>query len=134
EMNICWIAHGSCHPKPGDLIEIKWGLYQHWALYMGDGYVIHVTAVDENAQALPASTATLSTGKVKVKKELLTKVVGNDEWTVNNKYDWYCSPLPMEEIIRHAEGYIDKEVPYDLIRNSSEAFVENLRYGDQVSD
>lgn len=28
--------------QPGDLIEIFRPAYQHWALYLGDGYVINV--------------------------------------------------------------------------------------------
>ncbi|XP_015424472.1 PREDICTED: HRAS-like suppressor 3 [Myotis davidii] len=29
-------------PKPGDLIEILRPGYQHWALYVGDGYMVHL--------------------------------------------------------------------------------------------
>uniref|UniRef100_A0A673H4Y4 HRAS-like suppressor 3 n=1 Tax=Sinocyclocheilus rhinocerous TaxID=307959 RepID=A0A673H4Y4_9TELE len=29
-------------PEPGDLIEIFRGTYQHWAIYVGEGYVIHL--------------------------------------------------------------------------------------------
>ncbi len=32
-------------PQPGDLIEIFRPAYQHWALYLGDGYIINVTPV-----------------------------------------------------------------------------------------
>lgn len=28
-------------PQPGDLIEISRGLYAHWAVYVGDGFVVH---------------------------------------------------------------------------------------------
>lgn len=37
-------------PEPGDLIEIFRPAYQHWALYLGDGYVINVTPVGKYAQ------------------------------------------------------------------------------------
>uniref|UniRef100_A0A3Q1GXC0 Phospholipase A and acyltransferase 1 n=1 Tax=Acanthochromis polyacanthus TaxID=80966 RepID=A0A3Q1GXC0_9TELE len=33
-------------PQPGDLIEIFRPAYQHWALYLGDGYIINLTPVD----------------------------------------------------------------------------------------
>ncbi|XP_078197364.1 uncharacterized protein LOC128929124 [Callithrix jacchus] len=29
-------------PQPGDLIEIFHIGYEHWALYVGDGYLIHL--------------------------------------------------------------------------------------------
>ena len=30
-------------PKVGDLVEIFRPDFQHWAVYVGDGYVVHVT-------------------------------------------------------------------------------------------
>ncbi|NXS86110.1 HRSL1 enzyme, partial [Erpornis zantholeuca] len=121
-------------PVPGDLIEIKRGIYQHWALYVGDGYVIHVTPVDENAPPLSASTVTLLTKMAKVKMELMEKVAGNDDWNVNNKYDRSHIPFPMMEIVWRAARWIDREVPYDLLGSNCEHFVTMLRYGEAVSD
>ncbi|NWI49794.1 HRSL1 enzyme, partial [Calyptomena viridis] len=121
-------------PKPGDLIEIKRRLYQHWTLYLGDGYVIHVTAVDEDAPALSASTVTLCTKKAMVRKQLLEEVVGDGDWYVNNKYDSCHAPFPVEEIIRRAESWINKEWTYGLVKKNCEHFVTMLRYGDGVSD
>lgn len=37
----------STDPQPGDLIEIFRPAYQHWALYLGDGYIINLTPVGE---------------------------------------------------------------------------------------
>ncbi|NXD49525.1 HRSL1 enzyme, partial [Corvus moneduloides] len=122
------------NPKPGDLIEIDRPLYQHWALYVGDGYVINVTPVDEGAPSLFVSTTSIFTRKAKVKKQLLKEVVGDDEWCVNNKYDRSRTPLPVEEIIRRAERWIDREVTYDLLGSNCEHFVTELRYGEGVSD
>ncbi|NWU79615.1 HRSL1 enzyme, partial [Onychorhynchus coronatus] len=121
-------------PKPGDLIEVKRPLYQHWALYLGDGYVINVTPVDEGAPSLSVSIVSIFTRKAKVKKQLLKDVVENDDWEVNNKYDRSRTPLPVREIIRRAESYIDMEVTYDLLGNNCEHFVTMLRYGAGVSD
>ncbi|NWI88686.1 HRSL1 enzyme, partial [Pitta sordida] len=121
-------------PRPGDLIEIKRTLYQHWALYLGDGYVINVTPVDEGAPSLSVSTMSMFTRRAKVKKQLLKDVVGNDDWRVNNKYDRSRIPLPVEEIIRRAVRYIDREVTYDVLGDNCEHFVTMLRYGEGVSD
>ncbi|XP_077641809.1 phospholipase A and acyltransferase 1-like isoform X2 [Lonchura striata] len=128
------MAEGKCHPQPGDLIEIHRTGYQHWALYIGDGYVINVTPVDEGAPSLSVSTTSIFTRKAKVKKQLLKEVVGNDKWRVNNKYDRSRTPRPLEEIIRCAEQWIDREVPYDVLYENCEHFVTELRYGEGVSE
>ncbi|NXI03542.1 HRSL1 enzyme, partial [Pachycephala philippinensis] len=122
------------YPRPGDLIEIKRLGYQHWALYVGCGYVIHVTAVDESAAPVSASSATLLTRRAKVKKDVLKEVAGDDDWGVNNKYDHYRTPFSMEEIVRRAERWIDVVVPYHLFLSNCEHFVTMLRYGEAVSE
>ncbi|NWR36045.1 HRSL1 enzyme, partial [Tachuris rubrigastra] len=116
-------------PEPGDLIEIKRPLYQHWALYLGDGYVLNVTPVDEGAPSLLVSTISIFTRKAKVKKQLLKEVVENNDWEVNNKYDLFLNPFPVKKIIKQAESYIDMEVPYDVLSKNCEHFVTMLRYG-----
>ncbi|NXM25409.1 HRSL1 enzyme, partial [Oxyruncus cristatus] len=121
-------------PEPGDLIEVKRQFYRHWALYLGDGYVLNVTPVDEGAPSLLVSTASIFTRKAKVKKQLLKEVVGDDDWEVNNKYDRSHTPLPVKEIIRRAELYIDRDVTYDVLGKNCEHFVTMLRYGEGVSD
>uniref|UniRef100_A0A803V997 LRAT domain-containing protein n=1 Tax=Ficedula albicollis TaxID=59894 RepID=A0A803V997_FICAL len=118
-------------PKPGDLIEIKRGHYDHWALYVGDGYVIHVTPVDDGVPSLSVGNETILI--IKVTKEFLKEVAGNDAWAVNNKYDQYCTPLPTEEIIQCAEGCIGKEMAYDVFDFKADDLVTKLRYGGQVS-
>ncbi|NXD03400.1 HRSL1 enzyme, partial [Certhia familiaris] len=122
------------YPKPGDLIEIKQGCYEHWAIYVGDGNVIHVTPVDEGAPSLSGSSETGLIRKAQVKKELLKDVAGNDDWDVNNKYDCHCIPLPVEEIIQRAEQWIGSIIPYEVLGSNSEGFLRKLRYGGQVSD
>ncbi|NXD03473.1 PA216 protein, partial [Certhia familiaris] len=122
------------YPKPGDLIEIKQGCYEHWAVYVGDGYVIHVAPVDEGAPSLSASSETRLIRMAKVKKELLKDVAGNDDWDINNKYDCIRTPLPVEKIFQRAEQWIGSVAPYNVLGSSSEGFVRKLRYGGQVSD
>ncbi|NXK35384.1 HRSL1 enzyme, partial [Piprites chloris] len=116
-------------PEPGDLIEIKRPLYQHWALYLGKEYVIHVTS--EGIPRLSADGLAILTKKAKVKMQLLNDVVGTDDWEVNNKYDRSYTPLPVKEIIRRAKLYIDGDVTYDLLNKNCEHFVTMLRYGKE---
>ncbi|NXQ47411.1 HRSL1 enzyme, partial [Catharus fuscescens] len=121
-------------PIPGDLIEIDRPLYQHWALYVGNGYVIHVTPIGENSPPASHASVTLLTKKAKVKKELLEEASKKDNWRVNNKYDLYRKPFPVEEIIRRAECQIGRVVLYFLFYKNCEHFVTELRYGEGVSE
>ncbi|XP_064241755.1 phospholipase A and acyltransferase 1-like isoform X1 [Passer domesticus] len=125
------MGQDNCKPEPGDLIEIFRPLCQHWALYLGDGYVIHIT--DEGTSSTWLFTSSVHATRAKVRKQLLERVVGNDKWRVNNKYDRSRTPFPVEEIIRRAELCIGEEVPYNLIASNCEHFVTELRYGVGVS-
>ncbi|XP_030072638.1 phospholipase A and acyltransferase 1 [Microcaecilia unicolor] len=122
------------NPQPGDLIEIFRPAYQHWALYLGDGYVINIAPVDEGPATSFASAKSVFSRKALVRMQLLKDVVGSDTYKINNKYDDDYTPLPAEEIIRRAEYLIDQEVSYDLLGNNCEHFVTLLRYGEGVSD
>ncbi|NXI23963.1 HRSL1 enzyme, partial [Sterrhoptilus dennistouni] len=93
-----------------------------------------LTSPDEGAPSLSVSITSIFTRKAKVKKQLLKEVVENDTWRVNNKYDRSRTPLPVKEIIRRAERWIDREVPYDVLGSNCEHFVTELRYGEGVSD
>ncbi|XP_064577380.1 phospholipase A and acyltransferase 1-like [Zonotrichia leucophrys gambelii] len=127
------MGQDNCKPQPGDLIEIFRPGYQHWAIYVGDGYVIHVT--DEEPSSFPPSSSSKRATRAKVKKELLKDVVGNlSIWRVNNKYDRSHTPFPVKEIIWRAELCIDREVPYNVLNSNCEHFVTMLRYGEGVSD
>ncbi|NXK60015.1 HRSL1 enzyme, partial [Sylvietta virens] len=126
------MGQSNCHPQPGDLITIYRTGYQHWALYVGNEYVIHLTGVE--AQSGSSCSKSISAKVAMVKKELLNDVAGNNKWRVNNKYDRKRTPLPVEEIIQRAEQCIDREVPYDVLTRNCEHFVTELRYGEATSD
>lgn len=125
-------------PNLGDLIEIFRPLYRHWAIYVGDGYVIHLAPPSEIAGAGAASIMSALTDKAIVKKELLCDVAGRDKYQVNNKHDNEYTPLPINKIIKQAEELVGQEVLYRLTSENCEHFVNELRYGvarsDQVRD
>ncbi|XP_027008865.1 phospholipase A and acyltransferase 1-like isoform X1 [Tachysurus fulvidraco] len=121
-------------PQPGDLIEIFRSAYQHWALYLGDGYVVNLTPVDESQAAARSSVKSVFTRKAVVRMQLLKDVVGEDTFRVNNKYDSSHTPLPVSEIIEQAQLLIGQEVSYDLLGSNCEHFVTLLRYGKGVSE
>uniref|UniRef100_A0A8C9PPY6 LRAT domain-containing protein n=1 Tax=Spermophilus dauricus TaxID=99837 RepID=A0A8C9PPY6_SPEDA len=115
-------------PKPGDLIEIFRFGYEHWAIYVGNGYVVH-----------PAPTRGVSGfssvvgNRAIVKKELLSMVAGRDKYRVNNKNDKKYNPLPPNKIVQQAEKMVGKEVPYSLTSDNCEHFVTKLRHGVSLS-
>uniref|UniRef100_A0A3Q2QR76 LRAT domain-containing protein n=1 Tax=Fundulus heteroclitus TaxID=8078 RepID=A0A3Q2QR76_FUNHE len=107
-------------PNPGDLIEIFRSGYQHWAVYIGDGYVVHLVRTSESALA-PGEMAN-------VKKEKLEEVVGNDPWKINNDRDKIYKPQPIDEIVKQAEKLIGKEQRYNMLDSNCEHFATELRY------
>ncbi|XP_003798625.1 HRAS-like suppressor 3 [Otolemur garnettii] len=125
-------------PELGDLIEIFRPFYRHWAIYVGDGYVVHLAPPSEIAGAGIGSLGSALTDKAVVKKELLYDVAGRDKYQVNNKHDDKYSPLPPNKIVQRAEELVGQEMIYRLTSENCEHFVNELRYGvprsDQVRD
>ncbi|XP_036996173.2 phospholipase A and acyltransferase 3 isoform X3 [Artibeus jamaicensis] len=125
-------------PNPGDLIEIFRPLYRHWAIYVGDGFVVHLAPPSEIAGAGAASLMSALADKAIVKKELLYDVAGRDKYHVHNKHDDKYAPLPPNKIVQRAEALVGQEVLYKLTSDNCEHFVNELRYGvsrsDQVRD
>ncbi|XP_036895889.1 phospholipase A and acyltransferase 1 [Sturnira hondurensis] len=132
--NDCFSLKYPGNPRPGDLIEVFRPGYQHWALYLGDGYVINIAPLEDGAPASFTSAKSVFSRKALVKMQLLKDVVGNDTYRINNKYDEAYPPLPTEEVMQRSEFVIGQEVEYDLLVNNCEHFVTLLRYGEGVSE
>ncbi|XP_077075133.1 phospholipase A and acyltransferase 3-like [Siphateles boraxobius] len=120
-------------PEPGDLIEIFRSGYQHWAIYVGDGYVIHLAPPSEFAQAGAYSVKSLLSDRAIVKKEELYEVLGNDKYNVNNLLDGKYKPRPIQDVLRDAQRLLGMKLPYDIVTNNCEHFVTELRYGKPES-
>ncbi|CAK6449654.1 unnamed protein product [Pipistrellus nathusii] len=116
-------------PKPGDLIEIFRIGYQHWALYVGDGCVIHLAPPDGFSGAGSPSVLSVLSSRGMVKKQRLKDVVGDCPYQVNNHLDQEYTPLPVNKIIRSAEKMVGKQLAYDVLDRNCEHFVTDLRYG-----
>uniref|UniRef100_A0A7N5JKL9 LRAT domain-containing protein n=1 Tax=Ailuropoda melanoleuca TaxID=9646 RepID=A0A7N5JKL9_AILME len=115
-------------PKVGDLIEIFRPDFQHWAVYVGDGYVVHVTPSGERERAVSGSTKSVPREKVVAKKELLDDVAGRDKYQVNHMHDRQYSALAPDQIVRRAEQHVGQEVPYLMHRGNSRDFAIDMRY------
>ncbi|KAL0973868.1 hypothetical protein UPYG_G00212220 [Umbra pygmaea] len=120
-------------PDPGDLIEIFRGNYQHWALYVGDGFVVHLAPSTESPGAGPNQLMSVVCDTARVKKEEIWDVVGHDKWSVNNQLDEKYKVRPIHEILRDAQAYVDRELPYSVFNRNCEHFVMALRYGKAES-
>ncbi|XP_015240156.1 PREDICTED: HRAS-like suppressor 3 [Cyprinodon variegatus] len=120
-------------PEPGDLIEIFRGTYQHWALYVGEGFVVHLAPPSEAPGAGSNSMMSVLTEKAMVKKEELWDVVGTNKWKINNSLDDKYKPRPPHVIVREACNMVGQELPYCVFRGNCEHFVNELRYGKAES-
>ncbi|XP_063046015.1 phospholipase A and acyltransferase 4-like [Engraulis encrasicolus] len=117
------------NPKAGDLIEVFRLTYQHWAVYIGEGYVIHLASPDQQAMGSASVTSPIAI----VKKEKLEDVVNGNDWKVNNILDNEYQPRPIEDIIKDAIAMEGKTVPYKITSANCEHFATNLRYGKAES-
>ncbi|XP_029021926.1 phospholipase A and acyltransferase 4-like isoform X2 [Betta splendens] len=116
------------NPEPGDLIEMFRPLYQHWAVYIGDDFVVHFIAESDETGGL-----LVFADKGLVKKEKLMDVVGTSRWRVNNILDHKYKPRPGKDIVRKACARIGEESPYTVIQKNCEHFATEMRYGKAES-
>ncbi|XP_056137901.1 phospholipase A and acyltransferase 3-like [Lampris incognitus] len=116
-------------PEPGDLVEIFRGSYQHWAVYVGEGYVVHLAPPSEASGAQSNSMMSAISDKAIVKKEGLWDLVKTDQWVINNDLDKDYEPRPVRNIIRDALSLVGTQLPYCVLSWNCEHFVNELRYG-----
>ncbi|XP_069063739.1 phospholipase A and acyltransferase 2 [Pleurodeles waltl] len=120
-------------PEPGDLIEIHRFGYQHWAIYAGNGYVIHLAPPSEFARAGSSSILSVVSDRAVVKRQRLRVVAGDCKYTIHNKYDEEHDPLPSNIILKRAEDLVGQVMMYGLTSDNCEHFVTRLRYGVSIS-
>uniref|UniRef100_A0A3B3C4T4 LRAT domain-containing protein n=1 Tax=Oryzias melastigma TaxID=30732 RepID=A0A3B3C4T4_ORYME len=123
------------HPKfkPGDLIEICRGLYNHWAVYIGNGDVVHFGTRDSVCIISRFPSSSNMTGDGIVMKEKLQDVVGKDRWRVNNILDKKCKPISPDEIVKKACSRVGASLKYNLKEYKCEHFATEMRYGKAES-
>ncbi|XP_039219516.1 phospholipase A and acyltransferase 3-like isoform X2 [Crotalus tigris] len=122
--------------KPGDLIEIFRTGYQHWAVYVGLGMVVHLTSADKcaEARAEAGSMKSLWAKKAMVKREPLSDVVGKNKYRVSNKHDATYDVRTPDQIVSMAEKLEGQILDYELTTQNCEHFANNLRYDVARSD
>ncbi|XP_061585719.1 phospholipase A and acyltransferase 3-like [Cololabis saira] len=108
-------------PEPGDLIEI---FRKHWAVYVGDGKVVHLGAAGQGGDDI----GLVYDGRVL--KQNLKDVVQDDDWRVNNLLDGTDPPRPADDIVRDAGLLVDVKMGFKLEDVNCEQFATELRYGE----
>lgn len=114
--------------EPGDLIEIERGTYQHWAMYAGEGYLIHFT-VEGDEGVFNQLADCVGT----IRKDKFNDVVGDCRWNQNNTMDETYKPKSPAEYLKEAEKMVGRKKKYNLTEYNCEHFVTDLRYGDPKS-
>uniref|UniRef100_A0A8C5DQM9 LRAT domain-containing protein n=1 Tax=Gouania willdenowi TaxID=441366 RepID=A0A8C5DQM9_GOUWI len=109
------------------------GIYHHWALYVGDGDVVHLTPYCNSSggilsSGILSSMVSLTNGKALVQKDKLSDVVGYDGWRVNNDLDKKHVPRRAEDIVTAARHAVGRELDYSVVTKNCEHFVNKLRY------
>ncbi len=122
----CEMGYGvpdNCTPNIGDLIEIKRWLYDHWAVYVGGGKVIHVCDGGN--------------GKTTIKLDLLKVVCGKSLCRINNlekaAQERELKPRTPDAILRYANTILEKNFEYHPINNNCEHFATRCRFGKSFS-
>uniref|UniRef100_A0A672J3I2 LRAT domain-containing protein n=1 Tax=Salarias fasciatus TaxID=181472 RepID=A0A672J3I2_SALFA len=121
------------NPEPGDLIEIFRGPYEHWAVYVGDGYVVHLTAASDVPGSSSKNLSSVPNKNGLVYKEKLQDVVGTNMWRVNNILDNKYRPRPVDDIVKDACALVGIKVTYDVSSSNCEHFATGLLYGKPKS-
>uniref|UniRef100_F7AT59 Phospholipase A and acyltransferase 4 n=1 Tax=Callithrix jacchus TaxID=9483 RepID=F7AT59_CALJA len=116
-------------PQPGDLIEIFHIGYEHWALYVGDGYLIHLAPPSEYPKAGSSSALSVLGSSAIVKQERLEDVVGGCHYHINDSLVREYRPRPIQVIINPAKQMVGWKMKYSIVSRNCEHFVTKLRYG-----
>ncbi|XP_064865337.1 phospholipase A and acyltransferase 4-like [Oncorhynchus nerka] len=118
----------------GDMIEIDRGRYNHWALYIGNGTVIHVVVQEKPSRSrcfrLCSSSSSLYSNAT-ITVDTLNNVAGQNRYQINN----YLNLTAREDTIikKDVEKMRGHTIPYNLLERNCEHFVTFLRYGQSKS-
>ncbi|XP_036930658.1 phospholipase A and acyltransferase 2-like [Acanthopagrus latus] len=131
----------------GDLIEFvhPWAGVSLWAVYVGEGHVIHFGVGDENLtqkvcrtllqQMAPKKKADGMLRKTRICAQRITDIKvapGTSIRVNNNKHN--LVPSSQEMMRSRWETFLHQEFKYDLINFNSEHFATFVRYGEAVSN
>lgn len=126
-----FISAYDLQPEIGDLVQVDRVLYTDWALYVGNGNVVHISGLDMDNNEIPSDRAI-------VRLSSLVDVAGVSGVRVNNKSvgakERGLEPLSIDDILERCYSCLDKEVDFNMLTRNSEHYVTEWKYGQGWSD
>ncbi|CAL1532399.1 unnamed protein product [Lymnaea stagnalis] len=127
--------------KPGDLVKFDRGVYHHWAVYVGNGKLIHFINEESNyiPQAMQTSSMVLfpNDDKARIVEQDFWAVVGDSKADFGNMESEGWIPLDRHTIVERARSCLGP-AKYNLYSQNCEHFAKWCRYNraksDQVDD
>ncbi|KAM4723069.1 uncharacterized protein WCC33_009285 [Rhinophrynus dorsalis] len=113
-------------PQVGDIIEVSLPGHQHWAVYIGDGNIVHITG-----RILGSGEDSVHGDCNVVQQTELERETKGCKYKVNNKYDGEIIPVPTDELVHFALKMVGEKKPYGL---NCDQFALELRYGQANLD
>ncbi|XP_041731918.1 phospholipase A and acyltransferase 4 isoform X1 [Coregonus clupeaformis] len=120
----------------GDMIEIKKKMFKHWALYIGNGEVIHLINQDCIPKVAFCSVSSSSSSfscKGMFLIETYEDVTAGKSCRINNYLDDKYKPRTTDVIMEEVNKMRGRTIKYDLLGDNCEHFVTFLRYGKSES-
>jgi hypothetical protein len=123
ECDNCFVEAEKLNASKGDLIEIKRDIYSHWAVYVGDGDIIHLVDFE---------------GKAKIACEKIKQIYKGCLCRVNNLVEAaqrrQLVPKSVDDIVSIAYNYLRHVSDYHLTDNNCEHFATFCRFGVRFSE
>ncbi|KAH9388275.1 hypothetical protein TYRP_009488 [Tyrophagus putrescentiae] len=133
--------NGSTIAIEGDIIEFDRILSSHWAIYLGDGEVVHVSGCDpdgSNGAGIGHQGEVPDDEVATVQRAPLAAVAGDSFCRVNNKLlrakERGMLPFHNEIVVRKALSKVGSTVPYNALQCNTEHYVTEWKYGQRWSD
>ncbi|KAM4018343.1 uncharacterized protein ACNLHF_007713 [Anomaloglossus baeobatrachus] len=110
----------------GDIIEILHPGHRHWAIYIGDGNIVHLTGT-----IVGAGDDSVHGNSVVVEKTNLEDAAKGSGFRVTNLYNGEVMPIPNDEVVSSALRTVGESKPYGICCQN---FVLELKYGSANLD
>lgn len=125
----CFAPCDNFEGEVGDVIEIDRTLYSHWAVYIGDGKVIHVCG---------QNTKNTANSEAQIVEDTLQNVAGASLVRVNNKevpaLQRNLTALHPKLVVENAKQCLQQKVTHNVMSVMAEQFVTACKYGSGWSD